>query len=164
MAETVNHGNNNPGAAGDGQQQDRTFTQSELDAIVRDRLSREHSKYADYDVLREKAAKFDAAEEAGKTELQKAQDHAADLQKQVDKLTAAENLRRLRAKVSKETGVPEALLNADTEDACTAQAKAILEFARPGTYPTVKDGGEPQNKPSGSTRDQFADWFAQAMK
>lgn len=41
--------------------------------FIQDRLTRERGKYADYETLKVKAAKFDEAEEAGKTELQKAQ-------------------------------------------------------------------------------------------
>ncbi|MBR4514596.1 MAG: hypothetical protein IKO61_06900, partial [Lachnospiraceae bacterium] len=40
--------------------------------IIADRVQRERSKYNDYDSLKEKAAKYDAHEEASKTELQKA--------------------------------------------------------------------------------------------
>ena len=39
------------------------------------------------------------------------------------------------------TGVPAGLLSGASEEDCTAQAQAILEFARPG-YPSVRDGGE----------------------
>ena len=46
---------------------ERTFTQSELNAIIGDRLAQERKKYADYDELKGKAAKFDEAEEASKT-------------------------------------------------------------------------------------------------
>lgn len=103
-------------------QDTRTFTQAELNAIVQDRLSRERGKYADYDTLKEKASKWDAAEEEGKTELQKAQDQAAALQKQVDAYKKSESLRTIREKVSQETGVPADLLWGETEDACKAQA------------------------------------------
>ena len=41
---------------------------AEMNAIISDRLTRERSKYADYDDLKAKAAQFDAAQEAGKTE------------------------------------------------------------------------------------------------
>lgn len=160
MAETV-HQENTP-AAGE-QQTERTFTQAEMNAIISDRLTRERSKYADYDDLKAKAAQFDAAQEAGKTELQKANEKAAKLQEQLDTLTKANTLRELRSKVAAATGVPAELLSGDTEEACTAQAQAILKFAQPG-YPSVRDGGEVRNKPTGSTRQQFADWFAQVTK
>ena len=51
---------------------ERTFTQAEMDAIIGDRLKRERAKYADYNELAKKAKAFDEAEEAGKSELQKA--------------------------------------------------------------------------------------------
>ena len=97
MAETV-HQENTP-AAGE-QQTERTFTQAEMNAIISDRLTRERSKYADYDDLKAKAAQFDAAQEAGKTELQKANEKAAKLQQQLDALNSANTLREVRAKVS----------------------------------------------------------------
>lgn len=160
MAETV-HQETTPAA--EGQQTERTFTQAEMNAIISDRLSRERSKYADYDDLKAKAAQFDAAQEAGKTELQKANEKAASLQAQLDTLTKANALRDIRGKVSAATGVPADLLSGDTEESCTAQAQAILKFAQPG-YPNVRDGGEVRNKPTCSTRQQFADWFEQVAK
>ena len=160
MAETV-HQENTP-AAGE-QQTERTFTQAEMNATISDRLTRERSKYADYDDLKAKAQQFDAAQEAGKTALQKANEKAAKLQEQLDTLTKANTLRELRSKVAAATGVPAELLSGDTEESCTAQAQAILKFAQPG-YPSIRDGGEVRNKPTGSTRQQFADWFAQVTK
>lgn len=163
MAETVNQATNQNGTGAG--TQERTFTQSELNAIVTDRLSREREQYADYAALKEKAEKYDAAQEADKTDLQKATEKVAALQAQVEAYTKADNLRQLREKVSKETGVPASLLYGEDEDSCKAQAQAILDYAKPvsgGT--TIRDGGDPQAKPTGSTRDQFADWFNQATK
>lgn len=143
-------------------QGERTFTQSEMNAILQERLARERGKYADYEALKAKAEQFDRADEAEKTELQKANARAERLQAQLDGLTKAAALQKLRAKVAEKTRVPEALLSADTEEACTAQAEAILAFARSGGYPVVKDGGEPENRPSAAPREQFAAWFEQA--
>lgn len=53
-------------------------TQADLDRVIEQRLARERSKYADYDALKEKAAKFDQVDEATKTELQKALDAVAE--------------------------------------------------------------------------------------
>lgn len=161
MAETVNQETT---PAAEGQQTERTFTQAEMNAIIADRLNRERSKYADYDDLKAKAQQFDAAQEAGKTELQKATEKAAALQAQVDALTSANTVREMRTKVSAETGVPAELLNGETEEVCKAQAAAILKFAKPTGYPNVKDGGDPHHHPTGSTRQQFADWFEQVAK
>ena len=157
--ETVNQDN------GSGEQAaERTFTQAEVNAMVQERLSRDRAKYADYESLKEKAAKFDQIEEESKSELQKATERADSLQKEIDQLKKANSVREVRTKVSAETGVPENLLTGETEEDCQAQAKAILSFAKPGAYPAVKDGGEARAAGAGTrTRDQFARWAKENM-
>lgn len=133
----------------------KTFSQDDVNRIVANRVA----KYADYEQLKEKAAKFDAAEEANKTELQKAQERANGLQAELDAMKKADSIRAVRDEVSKETGVPASLLTAETKEDCTAQAQAIKAYATPG-YPQVKDGGEaPKPTAKKDTRDQFADWI-----
>lgn len=150
--------NNNPQGAPDGAQnapqQERTFTQAQLDAVVSERLQRERAKYADYDTLKEKADKYDAAEEANKSDLQKAQDAAAKAQQQLAALQAANAARDMRAKVAKDTGVPENLLSGDDETACRAQAQAIQDYAKGAGkgFPNPKDGGEAR-KPAAGGKD-----------
>lgn len=68
MNETVNQENT---TATQPETESKTFTQEEMDAIIGERLKRERAKYVDYEALKEKADKFDAFEEANKTELQK---------------------------------------------------------------------------------------------
>lgn len=140
----------------------KTFTQAEIDEIISDRLRRERLKYANYDELKEKAAKFDAAEEANKTELQKATEKAADLQAKLDAFTKADTVRQIREKVSAETGVPLNLLTGDDEETCRKQAKDMLAWKQPQSYPHVKDAGEVGKISGRSTRDEFAAWFAAA--
>lgn len=145
-----------------GNEPQKTFTQDEVNAIVADRLSRDRAKYADYDALKEKAGKFDELQEANKTELQKATDKAAALEKELATLKQANEVQSIRQKVSNETGVPVNLLTANTEDDCKAQAEAIKAYAAPNkAYPNVKDGGEVGKALNNSTRQQFADWFNQ---
>ena len=151
--ETVNQENN-----GTPEAQDRTFTQTELDNIINERLQRERSKYADYNSLKEKAAAYDQHVEASKSELQKAQDKAASLQKELDGLRQAAAIKEIREKVSKDTGVPTDLLTGSTEEECKTQAAAIQAYAKP-TYPNVRDAGEPSGQQKTSTDQQFADWF-----
>ena len=112
--ETVKQENKNDGTGAE-PQGERTFTQSELNAIVADRLSRAQAQYQDYDALKEKAEKYDQAQEAGKTELQKATEKAAALQAQVDAYAKVDSLRTIREKVSRETGVPASLLYGEDE-------------------------------------------------
>ena len=144
--------------------QSRTFTQDEVNAIVGKRLAEEKGKYADYEQLKAKATKYDEVEEASKSELQKATERANALEAELGELKKAESVRQIREKVSHETGVPIGLLSCDTEEACTEQAKSILAFAQPNSYPKVKDGGEVKQTSDGKTRDQFADWFTAATK
>jgi len=142
--------------------QTRTFTQDEVNAIVGKRLAEEKGKYADYDVLKAKADKFDEAEEKNKTELEKATERANNLEAELTALKKADEVRTMRENVANETGIPVHLLTGATEDECKAQAEAIKAFAQPGGYPKVKDGGE-MPKPTGSTKQQFADFMSALM-
>lgn len=140
-------------------QEERTFTQAELDEIVQSRLSKEKAKFADYDEIKSKAKQFDEIQEASKTELQKATEKADALQAQIDAMTKEKEIREVRENVSKETGVPVDLLTADTTEECEVQAKAILAFAKPGDYPSVKDGGEARTSHNQDKVKQFENWF-----
>ena len=89
-------------------------------------------------------------EKAG-NDLQAAKDRAAALETELNGLKDANRIRDIRATVAKETGVPMELLTADSEDACKAQAKGIMDYAKGGNYPDVRDGGEtPPPTPTGT--------------
>ena len=161
MSETVNQ--ENATVENESPAEEKRFTQAELDKVVADRLARERQKYEGFSELKEKAAKFDELEAASKTELQKATERAEKLEKELNTLKKAEEVRAIRAKVAKEEGIPENLLTGETEEACVEQAKAINAYANPGTYPSLRDGGEVQNVVKGSTKQQFADWANKAF-
>ena len=96
---------------------------------------------------------------AGKPdELQATKDALAALQNELNGMKHAEAVRQVREKVSGEKKVPANLLTGDTEETCTAQADAILAFAKSGSYPAVHDGGEAGTGGGTSTREQFAQW------
>lgn len=116
-----------------------SFSQEQVDAIVKDRLAREREKYKDYNDLKSKAAEYDKQQEASKTELQKAQKQAEALRKELSGLKEQENVRSIRTKVSGETGVPSELLTGDSEEDCKTQAEAILKFAKGSKYPGIKE-------------------------
>ena len=59
-------------------QEERTFTQAEIDAAVKDRLKRERDKYTDYSDLKAKAEKYDTLAAEQMSELEKAQKRADD--------------------------------------------------------------------------------------
>lgn len=116
----------------------KTFTQSELDQIISERLKREREKYADYDELKGKAEKYDQSVEAGKSEMQKANEAIENLKTQLSGYMKAEEIRKVREKVSTDTKVPYSLLTGETEDDCKKQAEAILAFAKPREYPAPR--------------------------
>lgn len=95
---------------------------------------------------------------ANSDELQKAQQQAAQLQQELDTMKAAETIRLTREKVAGEKKVPAHLLTGETEEACAKQADEILAFAQPSGYPRIRDGGDPRNPPTPTTRQKFADW------
>lgn len=117
---------------------EKTFTQAEMDSIIEGRLAREHEKYADYDSLKEKAGKYDEMQEQSK----KANEKANALQEQLDQLKKDGTVRQVREKVAKDTCVPAELLTGEDEESCKKQAEAILKFAKPKNYPGTRSGAK----------------------
>jgi hypothetical protein len=64
----------------------RTLTQSEIDAIVEARLARERKKFADYEELKKKAEAHDAAEAEKLTEIERATKEREDALAEIAKL------------------------------------------------------------------------------
>lgn len=151
--ETVNQGNQN------GTEETKTFTQEQVNALIKERVAREKEKYADYEALKDKASKYDQSQEASKSEIQKLTEKISGLESQLTASKKNEEIRSIREKVAKETGVPVNLLTGETEEICTEQATKIKEFAS-ASVPEVRDGGEAGTTGNKTqTRDQFADWF-----
>lgn len=121
---------------------EKTFTQAEVDEIVKKRLSRAKSAPEDYAELKEKAAKFDELEEANKTELQKATEQLEKLKSDIAKRDAQDKLRDLKAKVSKDTGVPAELISGTTEEEMKEFAEMVAKFAKRDSAPTIAHAGE----------------------
>lgn len=152
------------GAAGSGEGGAKTFTQEEVNAMIGKRVNEVTSKYADYDSLKEKAGKYDEIQNSGKTELQKANERADALQKQLDGLTKANTVREAREKVSKELSIPVELLTGEDEETCKKQAEAILKFAKPQQYPgTKKNNGSKGNSGAVSQGDESMREFARSI-
>lgn len=146
MNETVNQEPTNTAAAIE-QQAGRTFTQDEVNAIVTERLSRERAKYADYNDLKAKADQCDA------------------VQAQLDELNRATTRKEMLVRVSAATGCPAELLTEETEEACTAQAKAIMKFANPDPgYPEVKLGDPSWKMHRSAYRSDYSASFRRDVK
>lgn len=142
-------------------EQPRSFSQQELDAIVADRLKRERAKYEGFEDFKAKAQRLDEIEEANKSELDKAHERVSTLEAELNGLKKQAEIRAIREKVAKESGIPAesmSLLTGETEEACLEQAKAILSIAVPGNYPHIPDAGEIQTTNKASARDAFKEW------
>lgn len=105
-------------------------SQEALDKLISERVSRERKKYADYEDLKAKAAQFDELEEANKTELEKAQEKIAQLEAEKEANAKKAELAEMRAKVAKETGIPEALIKGSTEEEMQEFATSIAAYAK----------------------------------
>ena len=129
-----------------GAQQERTFTQAEMDAIIGDRLAREKAKYADFETLKEKAAQFDAAQEAAKSDLRKAEEERDRLRAELDRLESERAHADEVAKVAAETGVDAALLARMGGDVAENAAFLAQRSAVMSRYPSLEDKGTPSPK------------------
>lgn len=142
---------------------EKTFSQAEVDEIVKKRLARQKNNTpADYDELKEKAAKFDELEAANKTELQRATDELDKLKADIAKRDAADKEAQLKQQVSKETGVPVELISGSNEEEMAAFAQKVAEFAKLNNAP--KSGHAGQFAKAGQAEESIYSKIAKQIK
>lgn len=95
---------------------DETFTQADVDRIVKERVQRERTKYADYDDLKAKA-------EGAKT----AEDRISELEKSIEAATREALRRRVQAAHGISDDDADLFLTGTDEESLTAQAKRLAE-------------------------------------
>ena len=88
---------------------ERTFTQAELDRIVGQRLAEERAKFADFDALKAKAAKFDEIDAASKTEVERLTQQLAAAQAQAQAATEQSRATLRRAALMSEAAKAQAV-------------------------------------------------------
>ena len=127
-------------------------SQEELNKLIGARIAKVESRFADYEDIKAKAAKVDEAEEAAKTELQKAQERIAQLEND----NAGLSRNALAAKIAAEEGVIPEVLHGTTEEEMRAAAARVKEWANQGRKPAPKpqslssgSGGEPKTGEKG---------------
>lgn len=99
-------------------------SQEALDKIIGQRIDGVKKKYAGFDELRAKAAKFDEFQEASKSELQKVSERAQQLEAEL----ASERDKAIRVTIAAAKGVPASALTGSTPDELEASADALLEW------------------------------------
>lgn len=118
-------------------------TQADLDRIIADRLSRERGKYADYEDLKAKAEKFDQAEAASLSELEKERKRADELEAKVSGYEADKQLQQWRDEVAKDRPDLRDLLTASTEADLRTQFDALSKRIPDPKAESSKDDGKP---------------------
>ena len=141
----------------------KTFTQEEVNSFLAKDRKQMAEKYSDYEELKQKASRLDEIEAANKSELERANEKAAQLESELKAIKEAEAVRIIRDDVAKETGIPAHLLTGSTKEECEAQAAAIADYAKLTPYPAVKDAGEINHIGKPTTREQFAEWSQQVF-
>lgn len=138
----------NPSIEGSGS--GKTFTQEQVDNIVKERLKRAKSSVPDdYEELKAKAAKWDEQSEANKSEFEKLSEKFAETEKTNAELTKKLNRIQWVNEVSKSTGLSSdavSLLRGDTAEELQASAQALIKSGV-SAYGNVPDGGEHNSAP-----------------
>lgn len=147
-------GNDNQSSSASGGDGFKAITsQADLDQIIERRLSRERSKFADYDDLKKKAAAYDEVENKNKTELQKLTEERDRLRKDFEGLT----LKQLKRDIGEAKGLTPSQaqrLVGSSKEELEADADAFL--ADIGT-PAKKAPVSPKKLKSGSSSQDESD-------
>lgn len=140
------------GDPGKQEQAPQTFTQADVDRIVKERVTRERTKFADYEDLKTKAG-----------EKATADDRIAALEQQVKASQQEALKRRVQAAHSISNEDADLFLTGTDEDTLTAQAKRLAdresERKKQGNH-VPREGQPPppaEDNMRGFTRQLFAD-------
>ena len=141
-------------------------TQDELNRIVAERVARERGKYADYNDLKAKAAKFDEIDAQSKSEVEKATEKAAAIERERDQAQA--RLNRLEVALEKGLSPSQAKrLVGDTREELEADADELLKDLGDSNKPRSPKPDPNQGRSGAggpkSTADSFAEFFRNSL-
>ena len=132
----------------------KMFTQEQVNKIVQERIARVKSETpADYAELKEKAAKYDEAQEAAKSELQRATEKVDSLEKELEQLKGSVARSKEVAAKASEYGVSADVLGRMAGDVDTNAQLLAQALKAQKRYPNVDDKGE--HAPQPLTRDDI---------
>lgn len=118
---------------------ERAFTQADVDRIVKDRLARQKSQFADYDDLKSKADRLAEIEAANQSELERAQARLVELEKQASEATARARDASLRSAVVAEAARKNVV---DPDAAYALLDRSSLEIGDDGSVSNVAEAME----------------------
>ena len=141
---------------------ERTFTQEEVNSFIARERRETEAKFSDYEDLKAKAARLDEIEEAGKTELEKTSEALAAATAELEQLKAERERADMTAQVARDTGLPldvVSALNGATAAELMEQAQSIASrMQAPKGAPTVPEAGSfARAAKAGTTAEMFAD-------
>jgi hypothetical protein len=123
-------GGGDGGGNGGGNDAGKTFTQAELDQVVKDRIARERGKFGDYDQLKAAAEELKQLKTAGQSDLERLSGERDTLKGQNGSLST-ENM-RLRVALEKgltgDKAVLASRLSGDNEEAMKKDADELLKL------------------------------------
>jgi len=122
-------------------------SQEAFDTLVKDRLSRERQKFADYDELKAKAEQVDTIKADADKALAEAVARAEVAEGKVGEFETKAQLASWRDEVAKATGVPVAALRGSTKEELEAHA-AELKPLITGSGPVIPHQGVEPEKPA----------------
>ena len=132
-----------PAAQAEAPDEAKTYTKEQVEQIVKQRLANvKATPPADYDELKAKAEKWDAKEEADKTELQRATERAEAAEKQLADLAEAARREKSVRDAAERYGVDAdvlSLMSGDVEANAEMLQRKEAEHRR---YPSVPDMGQ----------------------
>lgn len=135
---------------------EKTFTQEDVDRIVKERMSRERSKHADYDDLKAKATNADSLQE----QLDAANASIEKLKGEARQAEHEKELAAIRSTVAAQHGItdPSVLAGDDEKQIGESAEKLMKVFSDMRSRDVVADASahNGQAKPKTSTRDDFA--------
>lgn len=134
-----------PAAPSTGPETPKTFTQDQVNALLANQKRDITGKYVDYDQFKADAAELAKIREGEKTELQKANERAADAEKRAAKA----EFNSLRNKVATAKGVPASSLTGSTEDELNASADELIAW-RDANAPKPPEKPAPKRNPAGA--------------
>lgn len=127
---------------------DPLLPQADVDSIVETRLERERKKYADYDTLKEKAAKVDAITSEFEGKLKSKDEEKSELEKQLGKAQLeTEKVKAIHEfKLSDEAAE---FVTGETADEIRQRAEKLSKIS-PGSGVKIDKKPKPEDKPSDS--------------
>ncbi|MCD8207089.1 MAG: DUF4355 domain-containing protein [Bacteroidales bacterium] len=142
--------------------EDKTFTQDEVDQIVKDRLERESKKFSDYDELKAKVGEYEKTISEKENQISTmTSDHEKQIAERDAKIQTLET-DSLKTRIALEAGLPADLaerLQGTDEASFRADAQKLVAYAKPQNQTPPPYNPEPEQKDP--TRASYAKMLAE---